>query len=62
MNHVEQNRNFKLDFGSKYSEFRLEDASQSITGFMDYAIRETLLPAGVEPSEYRQRFEVSFPF
>ena len=36
---------------------------QEVVGeFLDYAIGESLLPAGVEPSEYRQRFEVSYPF
>jgi len=37
-------------------------ATKEISAFMDYAGRESLLPAGVEPSEYRQRFEASFPF
>ncbi|MBL7062619.1 MAG: ATP-binding protein [Anaerolineae bacterium] len=30
--------------------------------FINYAGGESLLPAGVEPSEYRQRFETSYPF
>jgi hypothetical protein len=30
--------------------------------FMDYAVKESLLPAGTEPSEYRKRFESSYPF
>jgi len=33
-----------------------------VGGFLDYAVGESLLPAGVEPSEYRQRFETSYPF
>ncbi len=33
-----------------------------VEGFLDYAMRESLLPAGVEPSEYRRRFEASYPF
>lgn len=33
-----------------------------ISSFMDYAQRESLLPAGVEASEYRKRFEASYPF
>ncbi|MDO9129171.1 MAG: DUF499 domain-containing protein [Anaerolineales bacterium] len=37
-------------------------AGKEITAFMDYAGRESLLPAGVEASEYRQRFEASYPF
>jgi hypothetical protein len=36
---------------------------QEVVGqFLDYAVGESLLPAGVEPLEYRQRFEVSYPF
>jgi hypothetical protein len=37
-------------------------AAKEIAAFMDYAGRESLLPAGVEASEYRQRFEASYPF
>ncbi len=37
-------------------------AAAHIRAFMDYATRENLLPAGVEPSEYRERFEASYPF
>ncbi|MGQ9600104.1 MAG: DUF499 domain-containing protein [Anaerolineae bacterium] len=35
---------------------------QVIEGFLEYALRESLLPAGMEPSEYRRRFEASYPF
>jgi len=37
-------------------------ANKEISNFIEYASRESLLPAGVEPSEYRQRFEASYPF
>ena len=41
----------------------VEKRMQEVVGeFLDYAVGESLLPAGVEPSEYRQRFEVSYPF
>lgn len=33
-----------------------------IDEFMEYAAREGLLPAGVEPSQYRERFAASYPF
>jgi hypothetical protein len=33
-----------------------------IDEFMEYAAQEGLLPAGVEPSQYRKRFEASYPF
>lgn len=36
---------------------------QDIIGeYMDYAKTESLLPAGVEPSEYKKQFESSYPF
>lgn len=37
-------------------------ANALIMDFMDYAARESIVPAGVEPSEYRKRFEESYPF
>ena len=37
-------------------------ASKVIKGFMDYAVKESMLPPGVEPSEYRKQFEVAYPF
>jgi hypothetical protein len=37
-------------------------ASKEISSFIDYANRETLLPAGMEASQYRERFEASYPF
>ncbi|HEC35994.1 MAG TPA: DUF499 domain-containing protein [Anaerolineae bacterium] len=43
--------------------FIAEQRMREVVGqFLDYAVAESLLPAGVEPSEYRQRFEVSYPF
>lgn len=45
-----------------FSHINEKEAAKVIAGFMDYATRETLLPAGVEASEYRQRFEASYPF
>ncbi len=37
-------------------------AGEYIAKFIDYANRESLLPAGTEASEYRQRFQASYPF
>ncbi len=40
-----------------------EGKMKAVVGeFLDYAVREALLPAGMEPSEYRRRFEQSYPF
>lgn len=45
-----------------FSHVDQKAANAVISAFMDYAIRESLLPAGVEPSDYRARFEASYPF
>ncbi len=45
-----------------FSSVDEERMAEVVGGFLDYAVGESLLPAGVEPSEYRQRFEVSYPF
>jgi hypothetical protein len=45
-----------------FSSVNKKAAAKEIASFMDYAGRESLLPAGVEASEYRQRFEASYPF
>jgi len=39
-----------------------QQATHVVSDFMDYAVRESLLPAGMEPSDYRQRFEAAYPF
>ena len=40
-----------------------EKPMRAVVGeFLDYAVAESLVPAGVEPSEYRHRFEASYPF
>ena len=44
---------------SSIDEQRMQEA---VGEFLEYAVRELLLPAGVEPSEYRRRFEASYPF
>ncbi len=37
-------------------------AKKVVKEFMDYADKEGILPAGVQPSEYRDRFVDSYPF
>ena len=37
-------------------------AEAVIMEFMEYATRESILPGGMEPSEYRKLFEASYPF
>jgi len=45
-----------------FSSIHEKKMQKVVNSFLDYAAGESLLPAGVEPSEYRQRFEVSYPF
>ena len=37
-------------------------AREVVADFTDYAEKESILPPGTEPSEYRNRFEASYPF
>ena len=45
-----------------FSHIDDKKASVVINQFLEYATRESLLPAGTEESEYRARFEDSYPF
>ncbi len=45
-----------------FSQIDMNSASEAIRDFMDYADRESILPPGTEPSEYRKRFEAAYPF
>lgn len=45
-----------------FASVKEKPSAKQIGMFIDYAVRETLLPAGVEPSQYRERFEASYPF
>ena len=45
-----------------FSQIDANRAGEVIRDFMDYANRESILPPGTEPSEYRKRFEAAYPF
>jgi hypothetical protein len=45
-----------------FSNVDKKKAQKVINQFVEYATNESLLPAGVEASEYRSRFESSYPF
>ena len=45
-----------------FSDFNRKRAGEAIQDFMDYADRESILPPGTQPSEYRKRFEAAYPF
>jgi hypothetical protein len=45
-----------------FSSVDLQKAESVVKNFMDYAQKEGILPIGVEPTEYRDRFIDSYPF
>ena len=45
-----------------FSDIKEGETKKVISGFMEYAEREGILPAGIQPSEYRNRFIESYPF
>ena len=45
-----------------FSMIDKKKASKVINQFVEYATQQSLLPAGMEASEYRTRFEASYPF
>ena len=45
-----------------FSHINIERARNVVAEFTEYADRESILPPGTEPSEYRKRFEASYPF
>ena len=45
-----------------FSHIDIERARDVVAEFTDYADRESILPPGTEPSDYRKRFEASYPF
>ena len=45
-----------------FSQIDMKGAGEAIRDFMDYADKESILPPGTEPSEYRKRFEAAYPF
>ncbi|MDI6755647.1 MAG: DUF499 domain-containing protein, partial [Thermodesulfobacteriota bacterium] len=45
-----------------FSQVDESAAKKIVAGFIDYAEKEGILPAGVQPSQYRDRFLDSYPF
>lgn len=45
-----------------FSHIDEEEAKKIVQMFVDYAQKENILPAGMEPSEYRDKFLDSYPF
>ena len=45
-----------------FTSIDADTADKVIQDFMNYAVNESMLPPGTEPSEYRKRFETAYPF
>jgi len=45
-----------------FKSIDMEEVKKEVREFMEYAERNSILPIGMEPSEYRKRFESSYPF
>ncbi len=45
-----------------FSQIDMKGADEVIQDYMNYADKQSILPSGTEPSEYRKRFEAAYPF
>ena len=45
-----------------FSDLAEDDAKKVVVNFIKYAEKEGILPAGIQPSQYRDRFLDSYPF
>jgi len=45
-----------------FSQVKEKETKAVVSAYLDYAEQEGILPAGVQPSEYRSRFFDSYPF
>jgi hypothetical protein len=59
---VQENEISKVIRRRLFSSIDEDAVKQVVLNFIDYAEREGILPAGVEPSDYRDRFIESYPF
>jgi len=59
---VQDNEVAKVIRRRLFSNVNEEEAKHIVSTFLDYAQKEALIPAGVEPIEYRDRFLDSYPF
>jgi len=59
---VQDNEITKVIRRRLFSELNEDDARAVVTRFVEYAEREGILPTGLQPSEYRDRFMDSYPF
>ncbi len=59
---VQENEIAKVVRRRLFSDIKESEAKKVILGFIEYAEKEGILPAGMQPSEYRDRFIDSYPF
>ena len=59
---VQENEIAKVVRRRLFSDIKESEAKKIISGFVEYAEKEGILPAGMQPSEYRERFIDSYPF
>lgn len=59
---VEDNEITKIIRQRLFSNINEKEVKQTVSAFVEFAQKENMLPAGVQPSEYRDRFIDSFPF
>jgi len=45
-----------------FSQIDMDKARDAIKEFMDYAVREAILPSGTDSFTYQKRFEATYPF
>ena len=59
---VQENEIAKIIRRRLFSEIDEKNAKKVVTEFIEYAEKEGILPAGLLPTEYRDRFLSSYPF
>lgn len=59
---VQENEITKIIRRRLFADLNENGAKDIVARFMGYAEKEGILPAGIEPSEYRDRFLDSYPF
>lgn len=59
---VQENEIAKVVRRRLFSHIKDREAKEIISGYIEYAEKEGILPVGMQPSEYRDRFLDSYPF
>lgn len=59
---VQENEISKVVRRRLFSDINELEAKKVISGFIEYAEKEGIIPANLQPSEYRERFIDSYPF